>query len=362
MHNTAASSGKLALERVAVSVILIVAVAAGATAGVTLPVEFLAQGPGNNNCGPATLVMAGCYVKGQEPTAAMVVEVNGSLSVTDQDDKSAEQLITAGQKVFGLALQKHHWDLLDVKNQVEAGGPVIVAVKASLLPNRGYPYQGDHFVLVIGFGGEQIICNDPGAKEGERKQYAASDFDQAMKSEGGVVVAGFEKAPPQPKITKAYISPVSCDCKEAGKHGNVVLVFADGSQKQETYPADGFSSQPRLAADSQTVGWLYGSHAKVWDDTHYIADRVYFDYQFPDPPRRRIIVSYTLNAMIFDWQFREGGAKAALAVGAAKRGITDYILIDVKNGQVLDQCRSDYYVAVRGAKRPGWVTGLPKYE
>ena len=165
--------------------------AATAGADTSLPVKFLAQGSGNNNCGPVSLVMAASYVKGDDPTPDQVKQVNAFLGVSDQQFKSSEHLVRAGQNVFGLTLTKYHWDLADVVGELSAGRPLIVAVLASRLSNRGYNYSGDHFLVAIGYDDDHILCNDPGTRNGAARPYLRAEFDQAMKGEGGVVVAGF---------------------------------------------------------------------------------------------------------------------------------------------------------------------------
>ena len=339
MHNICTRSGQLLSAVTTASVLLFIVAAAGASAAVALPVKFLSQGSGNNNCGPVSLVMAGCYVKGQEPTSAKVTEINRALGVTDLDFKSAEQLITAGQKVFGLTLQKHHWDLQDVKNEVQAGGPVIVAVKARLLPNRGYPYQGDHFVLVIGFGGDQITCDDPGTSEGGERQYAASDFDQAMKSEGGVVVVGFEKTTKFRTIRILRNTAI-----DATGIGDVEVSCDDGQVVQVTHT--GRCECPAISPDRRTAAWLNVPQEEIDRHRYYSREITLF---------RGNAVLRTLADGFCGFLFSPDNRH--IAVASPGRIDKEFELVDMDTGAVVASCHNPSYYGT-SEKVPDWAQAI----
>ena len=312
-----------------------------ASGAVLLPVKFLAQGAGNNNCGPVSLVMAGCFVKGQDPTQAKVEEVNGALGLTDQADKSAEQLIAAGATVFGLTLQKHHWDLLDVKNQLQAVGPVIVAVKANLLPNRGYPYQGDHFVVAIGFEDDQIICNDPGTRNGEQKQYASSDFDQAMKSEGGIVVAGFQGTSNFKGIRILKNTAIA-----ANGVGDVEVTYDDGRVVQVTHT--GRCEDPALSPDGRTVAWFDVSQEEINRGLYYASDITLF---------RGNSVLHTLDPEgcgCCDLVFAKDGKH--IAVATPGRIAKNFWLVDMDTANVVASCHAIGYLGA--TQVPDWARAI----
>jgi hypothetical protein len=80
------------------------------------------------------------------------------------------------------------WTLNNLKNQIDNGLPVVAAVTAGYLSNRGYKYKGGHFVVVIGYTDTQIICNDPGTRNGFQKYYSNEDFLKAFTALNGAVV------------------------------------------------------------------------------------------------------------------------------------------------------------------------------
>ena len=162
-----------------------------------LPVKFMSQGAGNKNCGPVCLVMAARYVLGGNPVQADVDKVNRYLRVTSADDKSTDQLVRAARadKVFGLSfVSSSKWTLDEIKKELLLGGPVIVGVNSSYLPpppTRHYNYAGGHFVLVVGFTNDSIICHDPGSKQDAFISYPINNFKKAMITNSAPVVYGF---------------------------------------------------------------------------------------------------------------------------------------------------------------------------
>jgi hypothetical protein len=54
------------------------------------------------------------------------------------------------------------WSLKDVREQLQAGRPVIVQVRFRALPGRArVPYFNDHYIILTGLSGESFLYNDP---------------------------------------------------------------------------------------------------------------------------------------------------------------------------------------------------------
>ena len=168
-----------------------------------LPVVFKAQVPpgewaNTNNCGQTSALMVMSYHQGSVPTEEGIKDIdewlfqkygdpinsyNGSVTNTTK----LEALV----KEFGGYFNSYKdsgWDLPDLRQQIDVGLPVIVAVTAGYLSNRGYSYAGGHFVVVIGYTQTHIICNDPGSSSGAAKYYLNNEFSQAFSSQSGSIL------------------------------------------------------------------------------------------------------------------------------------------------------------------------------
>lgn len=168
-----------------------------------LPVAFIPQVPpgewaNTNNCGQACALMAMSYHNGTEPTEQGIKDIDDWLfqkyddpindyngSVTDTVKLEALVKEFGG---FGKSYRDHDWSLTDLKTEIDNGLPVIAAVTASYLSNRGYNYSGGHFVLAVGYTETHIVCNDPGTNSGWAKHYLNSEFSEALSSQNGSVV------------------------------------------------------------------------------------------------------------------------------------------------------------------------------
>ncbi len=171
-----------------------------------LPVPFLSQGSGNNNCGPVSLAMAACYNTNQVPTQDMVQQINSSLGLTDQATKGYRDLVTAGSAVYKLDLQwGKEWDLDRIAQQLAKGGPVIAGVNAGILKpwHPEYGYSGSHWLVVTGLDADHVVCNDPGTRKGEQRRYPRLEFSRSLSDDGGMVVYGFAKDAPTASPGKA---------------------------------------------------------------------------------------------------------------------------------------------------------------
>jgi len=166
-------------------------------------VPFKAQVPpgtwsATNNCGQASSLMVFCYYKGTTPTEQGIKDIddwlyskygdpinnyNGSITDTTKLEALAREYAK-----FPVSYKASGWDLNRLKQEINVNHPVIVAVTAGYLSNRGYSYSEGHFLVVKGYNSTHIICNDPGTSSGENKYYVNSEFSDAMSDQGGSVV------------------------------------------------------------------------------------------------------------------------------------------------------------------------------
>jgi uncharacterized protein YvpB len=168
-----------------------------------LSVEFKAQVPpgtwaGTNNCGQTSTLMVMSYYNNTSPTEQGIKDIDNWLfqrygdpinnyngSTTNVDKLEALSKEYGG---FANSSKASGWNLNNLKAQIDNGQPVIAAVKAGYLSNRGYNFSNGHFVVVVGYTDTQIICNDPGTSSGYRKYYSNSDFSKAFSAQNGSVV------------------------------------------------------------------------------------------------------------------------------------------------------------------------------
>ena len=148
------------------------------------------------SCGPAALNMAGAYhyrvpIRQEE----YIRKINRYLGKRDIDNclpggTSVHDLARAAKAVNGLPATyvETNWNLDRLRQRIDRGQPVVVAVWAGHLPNRGYSYAKGHFVLVVGYDGQNIVCHDPGTRNGAARRYRNQQFMAAMAVFRGSVV------------------------------------------------------------------------------------------------------------------------------------------------------------------------------
>jgi len=173
-----------------------------------LSVDFLDQfswggSKHNLNCGPASLVMAACYAKGEKPSGEKIGQVNQFLGIPPQGAYTdCPQLVRAAKSVFGLKAIPTSWTIEQIKQEVaKKKSPVIAGVTSEYLSNRGYPWKNGHFVVVVGFSKDYLICHDPGTRKGKNKKYNVEEFKKAFGAQKNAVIYGFGKInnPPPPQ-------------------------------------------------------------------------------------------------------------------------------------------------------------------
>jgi hypothetical protein len=123
-----------------------------------------------SNCGPASLGMVlGSYGLSGYPTDVLRGEVNRIMGNFNPDSgTSLPALATVARRagLYPLDLNKR-WNMQDVKAHLAAGRPVITLVRYADLPGNGYFDQDiNHYIVLSGFNGDQIIYNDAAYVQG----------------------------------------------------------------------------------------------------------------------------------------------------------------------------------------------------
>jgi uncharacterized protein YvpB len=77
------------------------------------------------------------------------------------------------------------WTLDEVRQQLDAGRPFVPQVWYRGLPGRERkPYDGDHFIVITGYQGDDFVYNDPIDKDGvgAERRMTTAQFDRAWKN------------------------------------------------------------------------------------------------------------------------------------------------------------------------------------
>ena len=108
-------------------------------------------------------MVLGAYGLTGYPTDALRGEVNRLMGNFDPDSgTSLPALATVARRagLYPMDLNKR-WTLQDVRTHLAAGRPIITLVRYADLPGNGYFTQDiNHYVVLSGFNGDQIIYND----------------------------------------------------------------------------------------------------------------------------------------------------------------------------------------------------------
>jgi hypothetical protein len=171
--------------------------------GVLLPVTFMPQhfsdaycsDGGSGSCGPTSLSMCAAYVLGRAPQVNDIKKVwsfvHGHSSSYDYsyecgNDSNGTSLTQLRDAARGWPFNLSHVSyvtissLQTVRNELDAGRPMVVHVVCSHLSNRGYDYRGGHYVAVIGYDDDHIICNDPATSYNQPKYYSNDEMLAAI--------------------------------------------------------------------------------------------------------------------------------------------------------------------------------------
>ncbi len=121
------------------------------------------------NCGPVSLGMGlealGIKVSSTE-LRRQVLNAQGMWgnNVGTLMDALAKVAANNGARPVGLydGNRLAKWSAKDLREQLQAGRPVIVQVRFRALPGRGkVPYYNDHYIILTGLSGENFLYNDP---------------------------------------------------------------------------------------------------------------------------------------------------------------------------------------------------------
>ena len=182
--------------------------------GLPIEIPFKAQVPPGTwdktkNCGQASSLMAFCYYWNTQPTEEDIKRIDEWLNEKYGDPiNNYNGWYTTTAKLEALSREyaklpcsysTNGWNLNRLKQEIDRGHPVIVAITAGKIPYRestdpevihyrNYKWEGGHFVVVKGYTSDCIICNDPGTSLGESKYYFNDDFEAAMNDQSGAVV------------------------------------------------------------------------------------------------------------------------------------------------------------------------------
>jgi len=176
-------------------------------ARVSLPVPFTSQAPfgdwasAQHDCEEATLVMVDQYLRGDhsggqiDPGTAQAA-INRMTAWKKSVDLTDAQLGEMAQQHLGWGWQIFRATVLNIKQQLALGRPVIVGVRTHGLGNPNYPGYNDHheqpawsvshYLVVAGYDAKTAILNDPGITRGhgyhisfDQLFYAIEDLDRA---------------------------------------------------------------------------------------------------------------------------------------------------------------------------------------
>lgn len=140
---------------------------------VVLDIPYRSQTDGTrwagSNCGPAALGMVLQKFGVDITNFAIREQANRFLGFADPDSgtrmedlsRIAEQY---GLKTIGLMDGKNYrkWNLDEVRDQLRAGNPVIPQLFYQYIPQHSASkVRTDHYVVLIGFEGDEFIFNDP---------------------------------------------------------------------------------------------------------------------------------------------------------------------------------------------------------
>lgn len=195
---------KIVLETVLVMLTLLLSSVAVLAASNPIPVPFISQVPPGTwdktkNCGQTSALMVFCYYDGRTPTSQGIIAIDDWLysrfgssqavngySGSYSTSSTLETLAKERGGIYGgfpLSYKASSWTVARVKQEINAGHPVIVAVTGAPL---GQSYGG-HWLVAKGYTSTGIITNDPGRTNGQLT-YTNTQFANAMSSQGGAVV------------------------------------------------------------------------------------------------------------------------------------------------------------------------------
>ena len=142
-----------------------------------------------SNCGPAAMAMVleafGLRVDAHKlRNYVNLFSGDGSPENGVALDHLARVASEAGLRPIGLRSQGGYrrWSVPEIREEVRHGHPVITLVKLRELPDHlGSPSEVDHYLVVVGVDGEDLLVNDSASTVagGHRRPLSAADLERA---------------------------------------------------------------------------------------------------------------------------------------------------------------------------------------
>jgi uncharacterized protein YvpB len=186
-----------------------------------LPVPYRSQLDGNPyqdaDCGPASMGMILAAYGQPLPTITIrefINELQGTQGNYDSGSFFESLWDVAGH--YGLQpdglfagargepgkTPLRRWTMAEVRGQLDAGHPIVTQVWYRGLPGRETrPYNGDHYMVVIGYTADDVIYNDPIDKDGPgaSRRMTWAQFDKAWRNSdfpyAGMSIGGSKARP-----------------------------------------------------------------------------------------------------------------------------------------------------------------------
>lgn len=138
--------------------------------------QFDSSAYAQSNCGPASLgmILEAFGLKGY-PVDVLRGEVNRIQGNSDPSQGTSLPALAAVAQRAGLYPVNMHarpsvyarWTIDDIKASLRAGRPLIVLTRYGDLPgNAGYEANTNHYIVLSGLSGDQLIYNDPAYPQG----------------------------------------------------------------------------------------------------------------------------------------------------------------------------------------------------
>jgi hypothetical protein len=293
--------------RWAVGLALAVAIAGAALPGparaeearVILNVPYRTQLDGSpyagSNCGPAVIGMVLAGYGREIPTEDLRGQVN-DLQRTwgDFDSGTAIENLAVIARRYGLepldlfeGRKLRQWSLDDVRRHLDAGRPVVPQVWYRGLTGReGQRYNGDHYIALIGYAGDEFVYHDPVDKDGlgPTVRINAGELERAWRESdlpfAALAIAGsaerahLRPAPtPTPLPPKATIAPTATLAPTATPPATMTATPPATPPATATPPPImlAFNAPPPAtveAAEPDPVGILVREPAPAFDPRH----------------------------------------------------------------------------------------------
>ncbi|MFA4937454.1 MAG: C39 family peptidase [Patescibacteria group bacterium] len=173
-----------------------------------LKVPFTVQAPFANwdmpyqeACEEASIIMVADFVANRDVLRLEPVEADQrilELIEWEEDngyaiDITALEVVKVLEQRFNINSRVEPYNAQVIKEEIQAGHPVILPAAGRLLDNPYFHQPGPlyHMLVVKGYDGDEFITNDPGTKRGENFRYRYSVFDRAVHDwNGGEVENG----------------------------------------------------------------------------------------------------------------------------------------------------------------------------